>query len=213
MYTGATLPYLYFYENQNSQKNHKSDIGKQMKKSILIISLLYINVTSAQFEINFESLMDQNVVSNTDKLISYRDSNPKVKGINTSENVVKVIELPGAEYWSSTIVDKFQRKLNFKNGRYFSVDFLSPKSKGMITLKFGKDIEKDFIYSGKANTWRRAVFNFSDISKSTTSLKIEIFFDLKDYSDPSTFTDKNMSEEVFWFDNIRQSKRRIRKKR
>jgi len=186
-----------------------------MKKPILLIAFLGITIASAQseFKLDFESIMAQNIVANNDQTIVYRDLNPVTNGINSSQNAVKVIELAGSLYWSSTVVDKARQIVDFSNGRYFSVDFLSPKSKGMITLKFGKDIEKDFIYKGKPNTWRRAVFNFSNTSKSTKSQKIEIFFDVRDHNDPSATSAKNMVEEIFWFDNIRQSKRKIRKKR
>jgi len=184
-----------------------------MKEIVLIVSLLGINTASSQFSLDFESLIDQNIAANTDKIIAYIDKNPVTNGINTSEYAVRVTELKGTPYWGSGIADNFQNTISFEDGRYFSVDFFSPKSEGMITLKLGKDIEKDFIYSGKANTWRQAIFNFSKMKKSISSSKIEIFFDVRDYKNVKKTSSQNRSEEEYWFDNITQSKRRIRKKR
>ncbi|WP_271768833.1 hypothetical protein [Aquimarina algiphila] len=184
-----------------------------MRKNILIFALLSLNLASAQLNLDFEAILTQNITSNTPKLVAYIDDNPVTDGINPSKNAIKVIEFAECQYWGSTIVNKFGQTISFDEGRFFSIDFFSPRPKGMITLKFQKGVEKDFIYSGKANTWRTAIFNFSDTPKSTTSVKIDIFFDVRDHTKPSKNYSDNLSEEVYWFDNVVQSKRRIRRKR
>ncbi len=183
-----------------------------MKRITLLIAIFSISLMNAQIKLDFESILDQNIGSNTDKVMAFRTDNPNRSGINISRNAIKVVEFAGAEYWSSAIVDKFNSTISLYDGRYFSIDFFSSKEKGMITLKFQNGIEKDFVYSGKPNTWRRAVFNFSDFPEDTNSVKIDIFFDVRDHKNPKKLNSKNQDEESFWFDNITQSKRRIRKK-
>jgi len=184
-----------------------------MKNIILLITVFSFNIGTSQLSLDFESIMDQKIVANTDKIIAYIDKNPYVNGINKSENAVRVTELAGTLYWGAAIVNDFYETVSFEDGRYFSIDFFSPKSKGMITLKLGKDIEKDFIYSGEANTWRQAIFHFSKTKKSASSIKIEIFFDVRDHKNPKKTSSRNRREEEYMFDNIIQSKRRIRKKK
>jgi len=162
--------------------------------------------------LDFESALNQNIASNTDQLMAYIIDNPDIDGINTSKSVLKIVEFSGTEYWGSAIIDKFNTTISLHDGRYFSIDFLSPKEEGVITLKLQKGIEKDFFYSGKANTWRRAVFSFSNFPKSTNSTKIDVIFDVRDHKNPKKFSPKNRVEENFWIDNITQSNKRIRKK-
>jgi len=125
---------------------------------------------------------------------------------------VKIVEFAGCEYWGATIINGLPQTISLLDGRYFSVDFLSPKARGMITLKLKNGVEKDVVYSGQANTWRRAVFSFTDTPKATSSEKLDIFFDVRDHRNSKKLGSKNRSEEIYWIDNISQSRKRIRKK-
>jgi len=181
-----------------------------MKKIIFTIAFLSLATANAQFVLDFESRSTQNINPSTDNNYSYIDQNPIIDGINASRNAVKVMEFSGCKFWASTIIDMSRETISFEEGKYFSVDFLSPFSRGMITIKFGENIEKDYVYSGKANTWRTAVFSFRGSPKSIGSNRIEIFFDVRNHRNPSKNNPPNSSEEVYWFDNLAQSKRKIR---
>lgn len=128
-------------------------------------------------------------------------SNPHKIGLNTSNQVAKMIKNPG-QVWGGSLI-QLDQAIDFSQNKIFRMKVYSPRIGAKVLLKVENasnasiNFEKE-VLTTKANEWEDLVFDYSAINTANTYHKIVLIFDLGSTGDGS-------ANYTWLLDDIRQT--------
>lgn len=124
--------------------------------------------------------------------------NPDKSGVNTSNNVVAMEKVAGAETWAGSFLE-LPDPIDFSKGNIIQIKTWSPKAGATVRLKLENAadgnifVEKDAVTTS-ANAWETLTWDLSGFDLSADLHKVVIFFDFGVNGDGS----------VYYYDDIEQ---------
>ncbi|MCC5921689.1 MAG: T9SS type A sorting domain-containing protein [Cyclobacteriaceae bacterium] len=125
-------------------------------------------------------------------------SNPFVEGINTSDNVARMVKNEGAIFAGSLL--ELNEPIDFSESKTFSVKVYSPRADAKLLLKVENADNPAINFEVEAsatiaNEWEEITFDYSDINTAEEYSKLVFIFDLGTVGDGSeNFT--------YYFDDV-----------
>ncbi len=128
-------------------------------------------------------------------------SNPHKTGLNTSNQVAKMVKNPG-QVWGGSLI-QLDQAIDFSQNKIFRMKVYSPRIGAKVLLKVENasnasiNFEKE-VLTTKANEWEDLVFDYSAINTANSYHKIVLIFDLGSAGDGS-------ANYTWLLDDIRQT--------
>jgi hypothetical protein len=138
------------------------------------------------------------MITNFDGGSLTRVENPDKSGLNTSNNVLKMVKNTGAPWGGSFF--NLGGPINFATSKQFKALVWSPRADAKMLLKVensanpAQNFEKEVVI-GTANAWTEVTFDYTDINTANSYDRIVLIFDLGTVGDGS-------ANFTFYVDNI-----------
>lgn len=126
-------------------------------------------------------------------------ANPSKTGINTSNNVGKMVKGPGGQLWGGSFIE-LAKTIDLSASKSFKVKVFSPRVGARLLLKVENLANGGLSFEKEATTttsgqWEELTFDYSTINMANTYQRVVLIFDLGDVGDGS-------ANYTYYFDDI-----------